>query len=178
MATVILVLLVIDIIATFIFNIKLKRLEDIDEIGTTAILVKYERKIHELQMALMSKKLHLEEAKKLIEKYEADILAKNVESDLLAMKNDAECDKARLVHANERPSDKCRALSLENKRLVTKIEMYEKFIDLLKSNDNKIEDFYNFALMYNGELYRTNNWTIEANNITEKLLHITLKCID
>lgn len=76
MATVILVLLVTDIITNLIVNIKLKQLEDIDEIGTPAILVKYERKIHELQMELMSKNLHLEEAKNLIEKYEADILAK------------------------------------------------------------------------------------------------------
>ena len=52
MATVILVLLVTDIITNLIFNIKLKKLEDIDEMGTHAILVKYERKIHELQIEL------------------------------------------------------------------------------------------------------------------------------
>lgn len=76
MVTVILVLLVTDIITNLIFNIKLKQLEDTDETGAPAILVKYERKIHELQMELMFKNFHLEEAKNLIKKYEAHILAK------------------------------------------------------------------------------------------------------
>ena len=80
--------------------------------------------------------------------------------------------------------DKCFALSRENADLKARLEVYDKFFDLFDTTNPDISDPNKIVMMYNGELYSTEKWNIEATDVndktivTEKLLHITLRCID
>lgn len=68
--------------------------------------------------------------------------------------------------------------------LKAKLEAYERFLKLLDTSNPSIGDPDKLIIRYNGELYSTEKWNVEATDVNNKdysptkQLHITLKCID
>ena len=68
--------------------------------------------------------------------------------------------------------------------LKAKIEAYDRFLNLLDAANPSFGDPGNIVIRYNGELYSTEKWNIEATDVNSedytatKRLHLTLKCID
>ena len=68
--------------------------------------------------------------------------------------------------------------------LKAKIEAYDRFLNLLDAANPSFGDPGNIVIRYNGELYSTEKWNVEATDVNSedytatKRLHLTLKCID
>ena len=68
--------------------------------------------------------------------------------------------------------------------LKAKIEAYDRFLNLLGTANPSFSDPGNIVIRYNGKLYSTEKWNIEATDVNSedhiaiKRLHLTLKCID
>lgn len=75
-------------------------------------------------------------------------------------------------------------LERENADLKARLEVYDKFFNMLNSANPNISDPNEIAFRYNGELYFTDKWNVEAMDVnsmdsaTVKQLHLTLRCID
>lgn len=72
----------------------------------------------------------------------------------------------------------------ENATLKAKLEAYDRFLKLLDAANPSFGDPGNIVIRYNGELYSTEKWNVEAtdvnsiNSATVKQLHLTLRCVD
>lgn len=68
--------------------------------------------------------------------------------------------------------------------LKAKLEAYDRFLNLLDTANPSFGDPGNIVIRYNGELYSTEKWNVEATDVNSedytatKRLHLTLKCID
>lgn len=68
--------------------------------------------------------------------------------------------------------------------LKAKLEAYDRFLNLLDAANPSFSDPGNIVIRYDGELYSTEKWNVEATDVNSgdvveaKRLHLTLKCID
>lgn len=65
-----------------------------------------------------------------------------------------------------------------------KLEAYDRFLKLLDTANPSFGDPGNIIIRYNGELYSTEKWNVEATDVNSedyaatKRLHLTLRCVD
>lgn len=75
-------------------------------------------------------------------------------------------------------------LERENADLKARLEVYDKFFNMLDTANPNISDPNEIAIRYNGELYFIDKWNVEVtdvnsmDSVTVKQLHLTLRCID
>lgn len=81
-----------------------------------------------------------------------------------------------LYKDNLKRLDKIFRLENENTELKTKVELYEVLINRLLKIDPNLEDLSNKVLVYNGELYIVDRYSLESSNDANKVLHLDMKC--